>query len=101
VNKEPFDYLAVDGVEIKLQKFPHIAHKIVQLWGTMECINYINQVLSDLDRGTRIEPSQGFPMETMEELLYLLEKHPPVYELKKKPSYPHVRWTVTDHAPFI
>lgn len=101
MNKEPFEYLAVDGVEIRLAHFPHIGHKIALLWGTQECINYIHQLLSDQDRGQRNQPSAGFDLDTVDELFRLLSVHPKLGELRKPPSYKHSRWTPTDHAPFI
>ena len=87
MNKEPFECMIVDNVEIRLHKFPHIAHRIVLLWGTQECINYIEQVLTDTDRAYRPEPSAGFDAETAAELIRLLEVHPKHHDLKKKPKW--------------
>lgn len=101
MKTEPFDYMIVDGVELRLQRFPHIAHKLALLWGTVECLNYLNQLIYNQDRGFRPEPSIGFDEATLNELLRLIEKHPKVHELRESPSYPHSRWTPTDHAPFI
>lgn len=98
VNNEPFDCLIVDGVEIRLQSFPHIGHKIALLWGTQECINYIYQLLHDQDRGYRSSLSKGFPGYVIDELLRLLSVHPAVLELKIPPTYQHYRWDPTDHA---
>lgn len=99
MNKEPFEQLIVDGVEIKLRRFPHIAHKIVLLWGTVECLNYLNQLIYNQDRGFRPEPCAGFDTPTLDELLRLIECHPKVNELRKAPSYPNYRWVGTDHVP--
>lgn len=99
MNKEPFEQMFVDGVEIKLQRFPHIAHKIELLWGTVECLNYLNQLIYNQDRGFRAEPSMGFDSATLDEILRIIEKHPKVNEIKKPPTYPNHRWAGTDHTP--
>ena len=99
MNKEPFEQMFVDGVEIKLQRFPHIAHKIELLWGTVECLNYLNQLIYNQDRGFRPEPSVGFDKATLAELLRLINSHPKVNEIAKKPTYLHHRWVGTDHCP--
>ena len=101
MNKEPFECMIVDNVEIRLQKFPHIAHRIAMLWGTQECINYIEQVLTDTDRGYRPEPSIGFDAETAAELMRLLDAHPKTHDLKKKPKLADAKWATTDHAPLL
>lgn len=99
MNKEPFDQLFVDGVEVRLQRYPHIAHKIVLLWGTVECLNYLNQLIYNQDRGFRPEPCVGFDKATLDELLRLIDSHPKINEVSKKPTYPHYRWVGTDHVP--
>jgi hypothetical protein len=82
MNKEPFEHLIVDNVEIPLQRYPHIGNKIAMIWGTQECLNYMNQLLTNTDRDPRKE-SQGFDMETTEIILKLLRLHPNEEECKK------------------
>ena len=51
-------------------KFPRIAVRIVDLWGTAECDLYLDSLIID-DRGNRA----GFPAEVMAALLDLSRQH--------------------------
>ncbi|NWG40171.1 MAG: hypothetical protein HXY27_09465 [Hydrogenophilaceae bacterium] len=52
------------------QKFPRIAMKLVEVWQSDACRDYLHSLLMD-DRGDR----QGFPAEVMDELLMLDNIH--------------------------
>lgn len=97
MNREPFDQLIVDNVEIPLQEYPHIAHKIALLWGTQECLNYMYQVLTNQDRGYR-ESVHGFKEGTVDVILDLIKKHPPEAELTQY-KHGHRLWDATSPVP--
>lgn len=52
------------------QKFPRIAMKLVEVWQSDACRDYLHSLLMD-DRGDR----QGFPADVMDELLMLDSIH--------------------------
>ena len=100
MNNEPFECLIVDGVEIRLHQFPHVAHKLVALWGTAECLNYLEQLLANTDRGVRVGRVMGFDQHTINEFMRLIDEHPKQNDLRQKPTYPDLKWYPTDHTPF-
>lgn len=52
------------------QKFPRIAMRLVEIWESEVCRDYLHSLLMD-DRGDR----QGFPSDVMDELLMLDSIH--------------------------
>ena len=54
-----------------LPHFERIHNRIVALWGTQECRDYINTLLTDTRGGTR----SGFPPVIAKELFRLLHQH--------------------------
>ena len=52
------------------EKYPRVAEKIANLWGTVGMSRYFNEILFD-DRGDR----EGFPPEVMMELFALSNYH--------------------------
>ena len=54
--------------------YPHIAKKLLLLWGEPECLMELDNLLNysySPDRPNR----QGFPLQVMTELFIILEKH--------------------------
>lgn len=54
--------------------FPHVSEKIVTMWGSIECLEYIESLkewVPTSDRPTR----QGFPLHAIIELEYIYEHH--------------------------
>lgn len=54
--------------------FPHIAKKILFLWGSPECVQYLDELIHfrpTSDRPTR----QGFPLQAILELDIILKAH--------------------------
>lgn len=97
MNKEPFECLIVDNIDIPLQKYPHIGHKIALLWGTQECLNYMFQLLTNQDRAPRDEV-KGFDEGTVEAIMELIKKHPPEAEITKYHKG-HRMWDPTAPMP--
>ncbi|WP_303783734.1 FimV family protein [Azovibrio restrictus] len=52
-----------------IESLPHICERIQVLWGTEACYRYIQELLRDNRGGTR----QGFPLQVVDELLFLSE----------------------------
>lgn len=55
-------------VPVSLDEFPHIENKLVALWGTSKCVNFLTELISDNREGTRA----GFSMEVFSEILLLI-----------------------------
>lgn len=55
-------------VPVSLDEFPHIENKLVALWGTSKCVNFLTELISDNREGTRV----GFSMEVFSEILLLI-----------------------------
>jgi hypothetical protein len=56
------------SIPVSLVEFPHIENKLVALWGTSECVNFLTELTSDNREGTRA----GFSMEVFSEILLLI-----------------------------
>ena len=86
-NKREFDVLAVRfkhafnvvepqwdselvdlTIPVSLDEFPYIENKLVALWGTSECVNFLTELIGDNREGTRA----GFSMEVFSEILLLI-----------------------------
>ena len=86
-NKREFDVLAVRfkhafnvvepqwdnelvdlTIPVSLDEFPYIENKLVALWGTSECVNFLTELISDNREGTRA----GFSMGVFSEILLLI-----------------------------
>lgn len=61
------DWQAPAGSRQSLEDFPHIARRLVELWGTADCLVYMRNLLDDNRGGAR----SGFPQSVAEELLLL------------------------------
>lgn len=58
------------------KKFPHVFEKLNGLWGSIECYEYLNElVVNECDRRRK-----GFPAEVIEELVWLGIQHTVVPE---------------------
>jgi len=66
-NVRPEDWHAQAGVRQSLEDFPHIARRLVELWGKADCLVYMRNLLDDNRGGAR----SGFPQSVAEELLLL------------------------------
>ncbi len=97
MNHEPFEQLIVDGIDIPLQRYPHIGRKIALLWGTQECLNYMFQLLDNTDRSPRKKDPLGFDTGTAEVLMSLIKIHPSNTELREY-RQGHYLWKETDNA---
>jgi hypothetical protein len=60
---EPKDISYTSAIE---KRFPHVAQKIVLMWGTPDFSEFLNKLMID-DRGDR----SGFPPEVIDEMLFL------------------------------
>lgn len=66
-NVRSEDWQAQTGTRQSLEDFPHIARRLVELWGTADCLVYMRNLLDDNRGGART----GFPQSVAEELLLL------------------------------
>jgi hypothetical protein len=57
-----------DSGDPGLEAFPHIVSKLVKLWGTRACLNYMQTLLVDTRGGTRV----GFNLATYFDILFLM-----------------------------
>ena len=55
-------------IPVSLDEFPYIENKLVALWGTSECVNFLTELIRDNREGTRV----GFSMEVFSEMLLLI-----------------------------
>lgn len=67
-NVRPEDWLALPGAYASLEDYPHIATRLVELWGRPGCLPYLQNLLSDNRGGAR----SGFPQAVAEEVLLLV-----------------------------
>lgn len=56
------------------EQFPHIAEKIWIMWGSEECMNYIENLVNYSPTADRPE-RQGFPFQALIELNIILDEH--------------------------
>jgi pilus assembly protein FimV len=68
-NVQPADWHARPGAQHSLEDYPHIAARIVELWGKPACLTYLQNLLDDNRGGARA----GFPQPVAEEFLLLTE----------------------------
>lgn len=66
-NVYPADWHAQPGTLRTLEDYPHIAKRLVELWGKPDCLVYIKNLLDDNRGGAR----SGFSQSITEELLLL------------------------------
>lgn len=66
-NVQPEDWNTQPGTQRGLEDYPHIAARIVELWGKPSCLAYLQNLLDDNRGGAR----SGFPQSVAEELLIL------------------------------
>ena len=55
-------------IPVSLDEFPYIENKLVALWGTSECVNFMTELISNNREGKRA----GFSMEVFSEMLLLI-----------------------------
>lgn len=55
--------------------FPHIAEKIIALWGSSECMDYLEELLNYVPTSERPNSRQGFPFAVMTELSVIQNYH--------------------------
>lgn len=67
-NVRPEDWHPQPGVQRTLEDFPHITKRLTELWGTADCLLYMQKLLADNRGGAR----SGFPQAVAEELLLLI-----------------------------
>lgn len=67
-NVRPEDWHPQPGVQQTLENFPHIAKRLTELWGSADCLVYMQNLLADNRGGAR----SGFPQPVAEELLLLI-----------------------------
>lgn len=64
-----------------LEGYPHIVAKLVEIWGSRECLDYLSDLVQDNRNGTRA----GFPLGVLHEIMLLsslLEHHKTAHELR-------------------
>lgn len=66
-NVRSEDWHATPGDRQSLEDYPHIAHRLTELWGKADCLVYMRNLLDDNRGGAR----SGFPQSVAEELLLL------------------------------
>lgn len=66
-NVQPEDWHALPGGQRSLEDYPHIAARMVELWGKPSCHTYLKNLLDDNRQGARA----GFPQSVAEELVLL------------------------------
>lgn len=69
----------VSGLK-RLEDFPHVTQKVVQLWGSQACIDY----LYGLVHNTRTGQRSGFPLEVVEEIALLMRILADGYNLQRR-----------------
>jgi pilus assembly protein FimV len=67
-NVRPEDWHPQPGAPQTIENFPHIAKRLTELWGTADCLVYMENLLADNRGGAR----SGFPQPVAEELLLLI-----------------------------
>lgn len=67
-NVRPEDWHPRPGTSQTLENFPHITKRLTELWGTADCLLYMQNLLADNRGGAR----SGFPQPVAEELLMLI-----------------------------
>lgn len=67
-NVRPEDWRPQPGGQQTLENFPHITKRLTELWGTADCLLYMQNLLADNRGGAR----SGFPQPVAEELLLLI-----------------------------
>lgn len=55
--------------------FPHIAEKILVMWGSSECMDYLEELLNYVPTPERPKSRQGFPFTVMTELSVIHNYH--------------------------
>lgn len=63
---------AVSEIDVN---FPHIAEKILSLWGSGECMDYLEELLNYVPTPERPALRQGFPFAVMTELSVIQNYH--------------------------
>lgn len=56
-------------------QFPHIAEIILSLWGSSECMDYLDELLNYVPDVQRPHGRQGFPFPAMRELTIIQQYH--------------------------
>lgn len=55
--------------------FPHLAERILLLWGSSECVDYLEELLNYVPTSERPTLRQGFPFAVMTELSVIQNYH--------------------------
>lgn len=67
LNVQPMGWNDPRDLDRSLEFFPHLMQKVLQLWPSLECLDYLTELLKDNREGTR----QGFPQTAAEDILLL------------------------------
>lgn len=63
-----------------LEDYPHVTKKMLGIWGTQDCIDYLFNLVHDTRAGQR----NGFPLEVVEEIALLIHVLETGYNLKRQ-----------------
>ena len=55
--------------------FPHISQTIIYLWGSVECMEYMDGLINYSVTTERPESRQGFPFKAINEITVLMHMH--------------------------
>lgn len=58
--------------QVIAEKFPHVLDRVVKLWHTSECVDYLNDLMKPNGSGGRFD-REGFPEKVWQELYVLLQ----------------------------
>jgi len=56
------------------EKFPHVLERVIRLWHSSECADYLNDLMKPNGSGGRFD-REGFPEKAWQELFVLLQYH--------------------------
>jgi hypothetical protein len=60
--------------QVIAEKFPHVLERVIRLWHSSECVDYLNDLMKPNGSGGRFD-REGFPEKVWEELFVLLQHH--------------------------
>jgi len=63
-----------------LEDIPHIRDRLIELWGSDQCVAYLNQLLRDNRGGKR----SGFPLSVVQEILFLIDVQETIFITAKE-----------------
>lgn len=68
IHPADWDYGNAHELVLSLQDYPHVCSRLVEVWETPECVDYLQHLLTDNRQGTRA----GFPVGAVADILLLL-----------------------------